>query len=247
MDKRSLWVLYKTDVSNKSKASGEHPTKFELSVSHVFPIWLVHDMKLKVAVFAFFAPLSSSLTWKMSRRQFSSTVQPCRRARWRLGVDLTFGLFLEKSQQQEIKDATFDFSTFMWRWMMEKVFLLLSLITSFFLMFCLVVWREFTRFHQKLQPRDDVHVQLNVTHVHVFYTWYTRGQHHARCLFFLLVKRFLPVTLHFPDIRTSFSAGWMHFQSKTHLSLWIPELQFFRKCNTWLDWGLKEMLSLVKG
>lgn len=50
MDKRSLWALYQMDVSNKFKASGKHPTRLELSVSHLFPIWRVHDMKLKVAV-----------------------------------------------------------------------------------------------------------------------------------------------------------------------------------------------------
>lgn len=64
------------------------------------------------------------------------------------------------------------------------------------------------------------------------------GSTPCKPLTFLLVKRFLPVTLNYPDIRTYFSAKRMHFQSKTHLSLWILELQFFRKLQRFLteDW-----------
>lgn len=41
----------------------------------------------------------------------------------------------------------------------------------FFSMFYLVVCEEdLMRFHQKLQPKDDVHVQLNIIHTYVFYT-----------------------------------------------------------------------------
>lgn len=177
MDKRSLWALYQMDASNKSKASGKHPTRLELSVSHVFPIWRVHDTKLKVAVaqerffFAFFAPPPPSPTWKMSRRQFSSPIRPCRCAWWRLGVDLTFSLFLEKSQRAG--DQTHDF------WFLHihvEVNDGESLFTAtpnqmFFSMFYLVVCEEdLMRFHQKLQPKDDVHMQLNIIHMYVFYT-----------------------------------------------------------------------------
>lgn len=171
----------------------------------------------------------------MSRRQFFSPIQPCRCAWWRLGVDLTFSLFLEKSQRAG--DQTHDF------WFLhihvevndgESLFTA-TLIKGFFSMFYLVVCEEdLMRFHQKLQPKDDVHVQLNIIHMYVFYTD-IQGSTPCKPLLFLLVKRFLPVTLHYPGIRTSFSAKRMHFQSKTHLSLWIPELQFFRNRNTfWL-------------